>query len=173
MTDHAWKQFERRVAEWIGGKRKPANSGFKVDAEGPLFVAQCKEVKSLSLAELTRLLDQAEADGEECGKFGMVGVKLRARKPTTALAVLSGETFAALIDIIEVLKLEVASLRPVEISPAEEPATSPQGVSGGRHSAVAQASRGPGMNAEVVGAAAPPSAAASAHSPRSKVANEQ
>lgn len=77
MADKAWKQFERDAGTLLGGRRYPANLGLKVDVEGPRFVGQCKLVKSLSLSALTNLAIQAEADGAERKKIGVVIVKHR------------------------------------------------------------------------------------------------
>jgi len=155
----SWKKFEAIVAGWIGGKRYPANSGYSIDAEGPLFVAQCKEVKTMSLAEITRLVEVAHVQGEKRGKLGMVGVKLRAGqgRPTTALAVLPGQTLAALLSTIEILRTEAAALRAQlseELSPAEEPATT--SAAGGNECAPGRATPRAGTSAEDLGAAGVP-----------------
>ncbi len=39
VADKPWKREERRAAELINGTRYPANSGGRVDAEGPQIVA--------------------------------------------------------------------------------------------------------------------------------------
>lgn len=96
MTDHAWKGFERFVGALIGGKRYPANLGEKVDCEGPRFVAQCKNVKRLSLPELSKLALEAEEQGRARGKAGLVAVKHRcgAGYESPTLIVMTAEVFA-------------------------------------------------------------------------------
>lgn len=103
MGNKSWKQREREVGELVGGKRYPANQGGLVDVEGPNFVVQVKERKTLSLAELNRLVEEIEGIGKERGKYGLVAVKLRKGKghPTEMLIVqtakqwrrLTNETF--------------------------------------------------------------------------------
>ena len=72
-----WKQFERDVAEVVGGKRYPANQGGRVDVEGPAYIVQCKERKSLSLEQLTQLVEEIEGIAKAKGKHGLVAVKVR------------------------------------------------------------------------------------------------
>jgi hypothetical protein len=94
VADKAWKQFEREAGALVGGKRYPANLGLKVDVEGPRFVGQCKLVKTLSLSALTDLAVQAEADGAERNKVGVVIVKHRrgtGKKTPTLVVMTEGE----------------------------------------------------------------------------------
>ena len=95
MPDKPFKAFERDVAELIGGRRYPANSGRAIDCEGPRFIAQCKLVKRLSLEDLTQLAETAAAQGQATGKIGLVAVKVRRGKgqPSPGLVVLTFETF--------------------------------------------------------------------------------
>src|SRR5262245_48586934 len=89
-----WKDFERRVAAIIGGRRYPANMGGKVDVENEVLVGQCKEVKTMPLAELSRLVVMIEDEGKKRGKYGAVFIKSHEGRgfPTPALAVLRLET---------------------------------------------------------------------------------
>jgi len=64
MADRPWKQFERDIGKLIGGTRFWANSGESVDCEGPLFLAQCKNVKSMSLNAIADLAYQIAEDGK-------------------------------------------------------------------------------------------------------------
>jgi hypothetical protein len=72
-----WKQCERNVGKLVGGTRYPANQGGRVDVEGPNYVVQVKERKSLSLEQLTQLVEEVEAIGKTKGKQGLVAVKVR------------------------------------------------------------------------------------------------
>ncbi len=89
MSDKPWKQFERDCAAHFGCTRFPANMGGRVDAESETVVIQCKNVKSMSLAALTALVDDITHIGKVRGKSGVVCIKLRAGsgKPTTTLLV--------------------------------------------------------------------------------------
>jgi hypothetical protein len=78
LSRTAWKLRERQAAALINGHRYPANTGRGIDCEGPRCVAQVKERRSLSLAELTRLALDAEAEGVARDKAGVVIVKLSA-----------------------------------------------------------------------------------------------
>ena len=97
MSDRPWKAFERACALLIGGKRKPANSGHKIDVESDQYAGQCKEVQELSLAQLTRLVAEidAEASRMSFGKRGLVFVKLRSGRghPTPTLVVQSAASW--------------------------------------------------------------------------------
>jgi len=90
-TNPTWKKLERWAGTMLGGARHWANSGEAVDAEGPLFTAQCKLVRELSLGNLTALAAQAEAEGRARGKIGVVVAKQSGRrggKRTPAIFVL-------------------------------------------------------------------------------------
>lgn len=77
MADKQWKKLERKVGELVGGKRYPANQGGLVDVESDLYVVQVKERKSLSLAEINRLVEEIQAIGAQRGKRGLLAVKYR------------------------------------------------------------------------------------------------
>lgn len=59
----------------ISGRRHPANTGGPVDAESGWAVAQAKHVRRLSLAALEALALEAERQGAERAKVGLVIVK--------------------------------------------------------------------------------------------------
>lgn len=98
MSNTAWKIFERHVAALIKGNRFWSNSGCVIDVEGPLFLAQCKLVKNLSLSALTDLALIAKSQGKAKGKVGLVAVKCRrgAGYPTPVLIVMVAEGFEEL-----------------------------------------------------------------------------
>lgn len=72
-----WKQFERNVAAITGGTRYHYNSGGRVDTEGPEYITQCKERKSLSLEQITQLVEEIETIADNKGKKGLLAVKVR------------------------------------------------------------------------------------------------
>jgi hypothetical protein len=74
----------------------PANSGHKVDVKGETFLGQCKETKTLSLAQMTDLVMEIEAEAEKVGKRGVLFVKLRSGKgsATPLLCVMSEKNWA-------------------------------------------------------------------------------
>lgn len=78
MPDRPWKAEERQVARLLGGSRYPANSGGRVDAEGPGIVAQVKHVRKLSLARLEALALEMATLGQGRDKVGLLVVKRRA-----------------------------------------------------------------------------------------------
>lgn len=114
MADKPWKKFEREMGKLLGGTRFWANSGESVDCEGPVFLAQCKHVKSMSLNALAELAEQAAKDGEQRTRevpqskdhttyvpdprYGVVGVKTRPGrgKKSTTLVVMTDRVFAKL-----------------------------------------------------------------------------
>lgn len=95
MPDRPWKREERQAAALIGGTRYPANSGGRVDAEGPGVVAQVKHVKRLSLAQIEALAVEAATLGQQKGKIGLLVVKRRAGQGqvTPRLVVLTEDTW--------------------------------------------------------------------------------
>lgn len=95
MPNKAFKDFERETAALIGGKRYPANSGYRLDCEGPTMVAQCKLVKNLSLEALTQLAEEVTELGRELSKAGIVAVKVRrgTARPSPGLVVMTFSTF--------------------------------------------------------------------------------
>lgn len=72
-----WKATERKVGKLVQGTRYPANQGGRVDVEGEKYVVQVKERKSLSLEQLTQLVEEVETIGKSKGKQGLVAVKVR------------------------------------------------------------------------------------------------
>lgn len=80
MGNTSWKQMERDVGLLVGGQRYPANTGDRVDVESPQYVVQCKERRSLSLEQLTQLVEEIELIGGQKGKIGIVAVKVRRGK---------------------------------------------------------------------------------------------
>lgn len=98
MSDRPWKAAERRAAQLIGGARYHANQGGAVDCESSWAVAQVKEVKVLAFPELERLALEAERQGTQRRKVGLVVVKRRAgsgvRTPT--LVVMTDRVFRAM-----------------------------------------------------------------------------
>ena len=90
-----WKDHERACAALISGHRYPANSGGKVDVASERYVAQCKEVKELSLAGLTRLVQDTDAEAAKVRKRGVVFVKLKTGRgvPSVTLVVQSVESW--------------------------------------------------------------------------------
>lgn len=72
-----WKQMERNVGLLTETKRYPANQGGRIDTEGPKYITQCKERKSLSLEQVTQLVEEIEQLGKEKGKIGLLALKAR------------------------------------------------------------------------------------------------
>lgn len=70
MSNKAWKQFERDMGKLIGGKRFWANSGESVDVEGPVFLGQCKHVRSMSFNAMAQLAEEVAEDGRDHRKEG-------------------------------------------------------------------------------------------------------
>lgn len=75
MSRKGWKAVERSAAALMGGTRFPANVGERVDFEGPAWVGQVKNVKTLSLATLESLALEMERVGAQRHKLGAVVVK--------------------------------------------------------------------------------------------------
>jgi len=79
------------VARLLGGRRFPANTGGRVDVEGPTVIAQVKHRRTLSLAALETLAVEAVEAGRTRGKLGILVVKRRAGRgwPTTRMVVMT------------------------------------------------------------------------------------
>jgi hypothetical protein len=82
----------------IGGQRYPANQGGLIDVESAQYVAQCKEVRVLSLAALEALALAIEREAEIRAKIGLVIVKRRAGRGmrTPKLVILTARQFQAM-----------------------------------------------------------------------------
>ena len=98
MGDKAWKAAERFAAEKIlggTGRRYWANSGQDVDVENDGVVAQVKNVKTCSLAQLEDLAVEAERQGNQRNKVGLVLVKRRGGRgvETRWLVAMTAETY--------------------------------------------------------------------------------
>ena len=78
MSDKPWKAAERAAAGILGGRRHWANSGEEVDVENDGVVCQVKHRKVASLHELEKLAVEAERQGTQRNKVGLVLVKRRA-----------------------------------------------------------------------------------------------
>jgi len=74
MADRSWKAEERRAARLLGGRRFPANTGGRVDVEGPAVIAQVKHRRTLSLGALEALAIEAAEAGRTRGKLGLLVV---------------------------------------------------------------------------------------------------
>ena len=98
MTD--WRDYERKCAAVIGGKRFAASSGGRVDIESDSLVAQCKERAEISFPEMGRLAAEMEAIGKERGKLGVLFVRHKAGRgfPSPGMVVMSHATFEALLE---------------------------------------------------------------------------
>jgi hypothetical protein len=77
-VDKPWKAAERRAATALGGKRYWANAGQAIDVESASFVCQVKHVQTCSLAQLETLAREAERQGVQKLKIGLVWVHRRA-----------------------------------------------------------------------------------------------
>lgn len=75
MSRTGWKAAERTAAKLIRGRRLPANTGGPIDAEGAGVIAQVKERKTLSLAQLEALALEIARVGAQTQKAGIVMVK--------------------------------------------------------------------------------------------------
>ena len=70
MADKPWKQFERDIGKLVGGTRFWANSGESIDVEGPVFICQCKHVRSMSFNAMAQLAEEVAQDGRDHRKEG-------------------------------------------------------------------------------------------------------
>lgn len=89
-TNPAWKKEERHAATLIRGRRYPANQGGAVDAESSWCCVQVKHVARCSLAELEVLALEAERQGQQRHKIGLVVVK-RKRSRTRLVLMTEGQ----------------------------------------------------------------------------------
>jgi hypothetical protein len=97
-VDKAWKQAERDAATIIGGRRHWSNSGHEVDVESAGVICQVKHRRVCSLAELERLAQEAERQGTQRNKVGLVLAKRRAGRgiETPWLVVMTAASYRAM-----------------------------------------------------------------------------
>lgn len=98
MSEPAWKKAERYAAEKIlggTGRRYWANSGEDVDVENDGIVAQVKNVKKLPFPQLEKLAVEAQRQGDQRNKVGLVLIKRRggAGYPTPWLVVMTAASY--------------------------------------------------------------------------------
>ena len=105
MTSKPWKRFERDVGKLVGGRRFPANMGGGVDVDSPLFVIQCKNVKTMPLPRLEELAREIEREGRSEEKIGVVCIKRRAGAgvPTKTLFVFTEDAWRELVRRVDKL----------------------------------------------------------------------
>jgi hypothetical protein len=101
MPKTRWKMFEREAAALIGGSRFWANSGEALDCESATAVAQCKYVKTLSLAALGALAELVERQALPKFKAGVVivkqsGVRGPRKAPTLVVMMMTAEVWRQL-----------------------------------------------------------------------------
>jgi hypothetical protein len=96
--DRAWKRAEREAAKTLGGRRFWANSGEDIDVESAAFVCQVKNVQSCSLAQLEQLAREAERQGVQRQKVGLVWIKQRSGRgrETEPLIVMTQAAFRSM-----------------------------------------------------------------------------
>ena len=93
MARTTWKGIERLAAAIFGAKRHWANAGERMDVDSPHFAVQVKNRRSLSLAELSDLVDEMTVEGIDKGKIPAVVVKYSCGRPTPLLVVMPAEAF--------------------------------------------------------------------------------
>jgi hypothetical protein len=82
VPNKPWKDEERKAAALFDAVRFPANSGARIDFEGPRFLGQVKHRKALSMPEIERLAEEVESIGFNAGKLGVVVTHRRAGSGT-------------------------------------------------------------------------------------------
>lgn len=94
----AGKVLERYVATILDTHRYPADVGGSVDVENGDYVVQCKHVGRISLSAIEGLAVQADRDGAQRSKLGLVAVKRRAGggRETPVLFILTEASFRLL-----------------------------------------------------------------------------
>lgn len=112
MAD-AWKNFEAISAALFGEKRCWANSGQRLDfpdkSDTYAVYGQCKNVKVLSINELTHLAEEvadfADVNGPK-SKLGVVCVKIRRGRgqPSKPLVVMTFDQFEKFRDNSEIME---------------------------------------------------------------------
>jgi len=98
MPDRPWKAAEREAAALVGGRRYWANAGQEIDVESAGVVAQVKHRRVCSLAALEGLALEADRQGSQRAKIGVVLVKRRAGRgqPTPWLVVMTAAQYRAM-----------------------------------------------------------------------------
>ena len=98
--DKPWKQEERAVARLLHGTRYKANTGGRVDVEGPEFIAQVKHVKRMSLAQIEALALEMCDLGIQRRKEGVLVVKRRSGRGiiTPRLVIMTESVFERLME---------------------------------------------------------------------------
>ncbi len=94
MPDKAWKQFERTVAKWFGGKRRgPDVTGGKTDVIAEGWAIECKLLGAPTYGAMLAACRQAEENGHE-NELPVAVVKRKSAQVKDALVVMRLETFS-------------------------------------------------------------------------------
>ena len=94
MSDKSWKQFERRIAKRLDGRRVGILG--KEDIEHPLFSIECKLLKELPKG-LTEPYKQAEKNCP-AGKIAIVCMKEKKKQDGNALIIMSFESLLWMVE---------------------------------------------------------------------------
>jgi hypothetical protein len=121
-----WKVAEQKAAALIGGRRYWANSGEPIDCESTWAIAQVKDVKTCSLAALEALALEAERQGTQRRKIGMVVIRRHVGRGTRTprLVVLTEAAFTEMSGALP----DRAARRPS--APDDEPERENEGTRG-------------------------------------------
>ena len=93
MSDKVWKQFERRIAKRLGGRRVGILG--KEDIEHPVFSVETKVLKELPKF-MTKVYGQAKRNSPK-GKIPFACIKENGRHDENALVILSFGDFQEIL----------------------------------------------------------------------------
>ncbi len=100
MPDKAWKAFERRIARYLGGKRRGAyvrdSTGGKTDVVLPGWAVECKLLSRPNHGQMLLAALQAENNKEKPEDFAVAFVKKKGQKDVNTLVVMRLHEFLRL-----------------------------------------------------------------------------
>lgn len=96
MTDKTWKQFERRIAKRVGGRRLGPTGTDTADVVSPWLVVECKHRSTLP-AWVQKALDKARRNAEP-DQLGLAVLHEKGTRDVDSLVVLSLGDFLAWFD---------------------------------------------------------------------------
>lgn len=101
MADKAWKQHERDIALWFGGRRRGPLTGRgrltsgHTDVEHDVLALEGKLLSRPGFADCLKAVEQAEAAREPHHELAVAVVRRKGDRKTEALAIVRAQEFAA------------------------------------------------------------------------------
>ncbi|RMD59756.1 hypothetical protein D6833_11005 [Candidatus Parcubacteria bacterium] len=100
MTDKAWKAFERRIAKYLGGKRRGAYTSDGRTGKSDVILSgwsvECKLLSRPTYGKMVAAAKQAERNRENDDDYAIAVVKRKGQYDRDAIVIMRFEEFLRL-----------------------------------------------------------------------------